>query len=79
MKKGTDHYLFPFSLLLFVYHTVAELCELAAVPTACGTYQVTCDSLELVDVFASAVRALLETGLCVLESAVHATVAVVVH
>ena len=60
-------------------NAVAELCELSAVPAACGTYEVACDTLELVDVFASAVRTLLETCLCVLESAVHAAVAVVVH
>ena len=88
-------YLFPFSLFqyvlgikiknmcpfaeLFVYDAVAELGELAAVPTACGTYEVTCDALELVDVLSSAVRALLKTLFCILESAVHAAVAVVVH
>ena len=58
---------------------VAELCELTAVPAACGTYEVACDTLELVDVFASAVRTLLEACLCILESAVHAAVAVVVY
>ena len=60
-------------------NAVAELCELTAVPTACSSYEVTCDTLELVDVFASAVRTLLETCFCILESAVHAAVAVVVH
>ena len=59
--------------------TVAELGELAAVPTACGTYEVTCDALELVDVFSAAVWTLGESLLCVLISTVHATVAIVVH
>ena len=65
--------------LLFVHHAVAELGELSAVPTAGGTYEVTGNTLELVDVFASAVRTLLEAGLCVLKAAVHAAVAVVIH
>ena len=65
--------------LLFVYHAVAELGELSSVPTACGSHEVACDSLELVDVFSTAVRTLLQTCLCILESTVHAAVAVVVH
>ena len=88
-------YLFPFSVFqyvlgtkvrilcpfaeLLVNDTVAELGELAAVPAACGTYEVTCDALELVDVLATAVRTLCKSLLCVLISAVHAAVAVVVH
>lgn len=62
-----------------MYHAVAELGELAAVPTACGTYEVTCDALELVDVLSTAVRTLYKTLLCVLISAVHTAVAVVVY
>ena len=58
---------------------VAEFGELSSVPSACGTYEVTCDALELVDVAAAAVRAFGEVFLRVLESAVHAAVAVVVH
>ena len=65
--------------LLFVHHAVAELSELSAVPAACGTYEVAGDTLELVYVFASAVRTLLEACFCILESAVHAAVAVMVH
>lgn len=60
-------------------HTVAELGELAAVPSAGSTYEVTGDSLKLVYLFAAAVRALLHVLLCIFISAVHATVAVVVH
>ena len=88
-------YLFPFSLFqyvlgikiknmcpfaeLFVNYAVFEFCKLSAVPTACSTYEVAGDTLELVDVFAAAVRTFLEIFLCVLISAVHAAVAVVVH
>ena len=64
---------------LFVYHSVAELCELSAVPAACRSDQVAGDTLELVDVVASAVRTFCEPFLRILESAVHAAVAVVVH
>ena len=64
---------------LFVNDAVTEFCELSTVPTACCTHKVACDSLELIDILAAAVRTLLEACLCVLESAVHATVAVVVH
>ena len=88
-------YLFPFSLFqyvlgikiknmcpfaeLFVYDAVTELGELSAVPTACGTYEIASDALELVNVLSAAVRTLRKTLLCVLISTVHAAVAVVVH
>ena len=88
-------YLFPFSLFqyvlgikiknmcpfaeLFVYHAVTELGELTAVPAACGADEVAGDALELVDVLSAAVRTLCEALLGVLEAAVHAAVAVVVH
>ena len=62
-----------------MYDAVAELGELTAVPAACGTYEVTGDALELVDVLSTAVRTLYKTLLCVLISAVHAAVAVVVY
>ena len=65
--------------ILFVYYAVAELGELSAVPAACGSDEVTCYALELVDIVAAAVRTLCESFLRVLESAVHAAVAVVVH
>ena len=64
---------------LLVYYAVAELGELSAVPAACRSDEVACDTLELVDVVASAVRTLCESLLRILESAVHAAVAVVVH
>ena len=62
-----------------MHHAVLELGELAAVPAAGSTYEVAGDSLELVDVLASAVRTFLKSFLSVLETAVHAAVAVVVH
>ena len=86
--------LFPFSLFqyvlgikiknmcpfaeLFVNYAVFELCKLSAVPTAGCTYKVTGDTLELVNVSSAAVRTLHEAFLCILESAVHTTVTVVV-
>ena len=62
-----------------MYDAVAELGELAAVPSAGCTNEVTGDALELVDVLSTAVRALHKTLLCVLISAVHTAVAVVVY
>ena len=62
-----------------MHHTVAELGELSAVPSAGGSHEVACDSLKLVDLLASAVRTLLHVLLGVLISAVHAAVAVMVH
>ena len=68
----------PVELILFVDHTVAELGEFSSVPAAGGSYKVTCDALELVYIAASAVRAFLNSLLRILESAVHAAVAVVI-
>ena len=65
-------------IVLFVYHAVAELCKLTAVPTACSTNKVTCDSLELVNVVASAVWTFHKSFLGVLETAVHTSVSVMV-
>ena len=64
---------------LFVHHAVAELSELSAVPSAGRSHEVSCDSLQLVNLLASAVRALLHVLLGILISTVHAAVAVVVH
>ena len=64
--------------LLFVNHAVTEFCKFSSVPAACGTHEVACDALKLVDVLSTAVRTLGEILLCILESAVHTTVAVVV-
>ena len=65
--------------MLLVHDAVAELGELAAVPAAGRADEVAGDALELVDVLSAAVRALGEVLLGVLEAAVHAAVAVVVH
>ena len=62
-----------------MYHAVAELGELSAVPSAGGSDEVTGNALELVNVMTSAVRTFCESFLGILESTVHATVAVVVH
>ena len=61
-----------------MYHAVAELGELSAVPAAGCTYEVAGDALELVDVLSAAVRALHQTLLGIFKSAVHAAVTVVV-
>ena len=61
-----------------MHHAVAELGKFAAVPSAGRTNEVSGDALELVDVLSAAVWTLGQTLFCVLESAVHATVAVVV-
>ena len=62
-----------------MYHSVLELGQFGAVPTSCCTYKVACDSLELVDLCALAVRTLLKILVIILKSSVHATVAVVVY
>jgi hypothetical protein len=56
--------------MLFVYHTVVKLSELAAVPAVRGAHQVTGDALQGVNVVAMAVRALGEAFLGVLVAAV---------
>ena len=62
-----------------MYHSVTEFSEFSSVPAAGSSDKVACDALEFVDVVASAVRTFLKSLLCILESAVHAAVAVVVH
>ena len=63
---------------LFVYHAVLQFGEFSAVPSACGSDEVTCDTLEFVDVMSAAVRTFGETLLCILETAVHTSVAVMI-
>ena len=65
--------------MLFVDDAVIELCKFCFVPTFCCTYKVTGDALQLVDVLAAATRTFEQLFLCVFVSAIHATVAVVVH
>ena len=61
-----------------MHNAILELSEFATVPTTGSTYKVSGDSLELVDMLASAVRTFLKSFVCILEATVHATVAVVV-
>ena len=60
-------------------YSVVELGKLAAVPTVGGSYQVTGDALQLVDVVAAALRTYLEVGISILGAAVETAVAVMVY
>ena len=62
-----------------MYYAVVEFCKLSVVPTVGGTYEVTCDTLQTVDISASTLRTFVKMSCCILISAVHATVAVVVY
>ena len=62
-----------------MHHSVFQFCKFSAVPARCGTYEVTCDTLQLVYLGALAVRALLKILIRILETTVHATVTVMVH
>lgn len=62
-----------------MYHAVLEFGELTAVPAVGSTHKVTSDALQAVNILTSATGASLETLLCVLITAVDATVAVVVN
>ena len=61
-----------------MHYAVAEFGELSAIPAAGGSYEITGDTLKLVDVVAAAVRTFGQTLLCVFEAAVHAAVTVVI-
>ena len=61
-----------------MHYAVVKFCQFAAVPTVGGTYEVTGDTLERVDVMSVTNGAFGETFGCVLVAAVHTTVAVVV-
>ena len=60
-------------------YAVVEFGKLAAVPTVGGSYQITGDALQLVDVVAAALRTYLEVGISILVAAVETAVAVVVY
>ena len=62
-----------------MYHAVLKLCKLGAVPTACCSYEVAGDALELVNLGALAMRTFLEVCVSIFISAVKASVAVVVY
>ncbi len=65
--------------MLFVDHAVVELSKFGVVPAVGSAYEVAGDTLQLVDVRASAFGAFLKTVCGVFVAAVHAAVAVVVH
>ena len=71
--------LFRALCFLFVYHAVVELGELCLVPTVGCSNKVSCNALQLVKMLATALGALVKLFCRVLEAAVEATVAVVVH
>ena len=88
--RGSHHFSHPncYNLLcvselrctkLFVNYAVTKLSKFTAVPSVGRTNEVTGDTLELVDFLATAVWALLHIVLCILISAIHATVAVMVY
>ena len=60
-------------------NTVVQLRELGIVPSSCGANEIACDSLELVDVPAVAVRTFLKVFIGILVAAVHTAVSVVVY
>lgn len=64
---------------LLVNDAVPELCELGSVPAVGGSYKVTGDTLESVDVVTSAMRTDFEIFGRILEAAVKTAVSVVVH
>ena len=60
-------------------YAVMEFGQLSAVPTISSTYKITGNSLKLVDVVASALRAYFQIGICILISTVKTAIAVVVY
>ena len=61
-----------------MYYTVVEFSQLRAVPAVGGSYEITCDTLQLVYCMAAAYRAFLKIVLGILISTCHAAIAVVV-
>ena len=60
-------------------HTVIEFCQFGLIPTVGGTYEITGDALESVDIVATAIGTLVHYLLGIFISAIHATVACVVY
>jgi len=60
-------------------NSILKLRKLSCIPTAGSTYEVTCDTLELVDLVATAMRAELKVCICVLISTVEAAVTIMVN
>ena len=64
---------------LFMHDSVVEFGYLTAVPAIGPTYQITRDALENIDIMRVANRTFGQTFSCILISAIHAAVAIVVH
>lgn len=62
-----------------MHDTVLKFGKLGIVPTVSCADKIACDALKAVDIVAVAVRTLFKVFLRILISAVHTTVAVVVH
>ena len=60
-------------------HTVVELCELATVPAVGRSHEIARDTLQLIDIRRTALRALIQMVVGILVATVHAAVTVVVH
>ncbi len=67
------------SLLSLMHDTVVEFGEFGVVPAFGGADKISCDTLQAVDVVASASGTCIQTVGCVLITAVHAAVAVMIH
>ena len=65
--------------ILFVDDSVIELCQFCLVPTLGCTYEVTRNTLKLINAIATTLGANVQLLLCILISAVHTAVAVVVY
>lgn len=67
------------SLLSLMHDTVVEFGEFGVVPAFGGADKISCDTLQAVDVVASASGTCIQTVGCVLITAVHTAVAVMIH
>lgn len=62
-----------------MYHSILKFSKFSAVPASGGSYKITGDSLKLVNLGALAVWTFLKIQVCILISAVHTAVSVVVY
>ena len=60
-------------------NSVFKLRQFSLIPPVCSTNKVTCDSLQLVYVFTTTMRAFLEVLGCILVSTIHAPVSVMIY
>jgi hypothetical protein len=65
--------------MIYMGYAVVQLSQFTTVPTVGGTYEVTCDALQFIDIGRTALRTSLQMVVGILVTTVHATVAVVVH